>query len=239
MKLLISCQKCLTEDKINDLNLVEVEMCDEGIYKMKCDKGHESTTFIQEQKFEILFDLGAMAFMDGYYREAVSSFAASLERFYEFCVDAILSSKNVDYGQYIKTWKMVASQSERQIGAFYFLYLNEFGAAPEPPEKKHVEFRNNVIHKGYIPKKAETHEYGDYILKYIYSVAAKIREKHGSGIEKVTGRKQIIDGPKHQSYSTISIPTIIHMSAPDNSFGKITFEESLKRLDGYREFFTK
>ena len=71
MKLLISCQKCLTEDKINDLNFVEVEMCDDGIYKMKCDKGHQSTIFIQEQKFEILFDLGAMAFMDGYYREAV------------------------------------------------------------------------------------------------------------------------------------------------------------------------
>ncbi len=153
MKLLISCQKCLTEEKINDLNFVEVEMCDDGIYKMTCDNGHESTTFLQEQKFEILFDLGAMAFMDGYYREAVSSFAASLERFYEFCVEAILSSKNIDYEQYLKTWKMVAAQSERQTGAYYFLYLNEFGEAPAAAEQKQVEFRNNVIHKGYIPKK--------------------------------------------------------------------------------------
>ncbi len=239
MKLLISCQKCLTEDKINDLNFVEVEMCDDGIYKMTCDKGHESTTFLQEQKFEILFDLGAMAFMDGYYREAVSSFAASLERFYEFCIESILASKNIDYEQYLKTWKMVATQSERQAGAFYFLYLNEFAEAPAPAEQKQVEFRNNVIHKGYIPKRKETFEYGNYVLNYIYAVAKKLRNAHRSGIEKVINRKQVINGPKHQSYLTISIPTIIHMSMPDNEFGVRSFEESLQRLAEYREFFTK
>ncbi len=239
MKLLISCQKCLTEDKINDLNFVEVEMCDDGIYKMKCDKGHQSTIFIQEQKFEILFDLGAMAFMDGYYREAVSSFAASLERFYEFFVESVLASKNIDHEQYLKTWKMVATQSERQMGGFYFLYLNEFGESADPAEKKQVEFRNNVIHKGYIPKREETLEYGGYVLKYIFNTAKKLRAMHKTGVEKTVNRKQLINGPKHGSYLTVSIPTIIHMSARDDEFGNKTFEESLQRLTEYREYFAK
>lgn len=239
MKLLISCQKCLTEDRINELNFVEVEMRDEGIYEMKCDRGHESTVFIEEQKFEVLFDLGAMAFMDGYYREAVSSFAASLERFYEFFIDSVLSSGTVAHEQFVRTWKMVASQSERQIGAFYFLYLSEFGEAPEPPEKKHVEFRNNVIHKGYIPRRSETLEYGDYVLKYIYSAAGKLRAKHRAGIEAVSARKRLVEGPKRGEFSTVSVPTIIRMSAADNDFGRLDFEGSLKRLEGYREFFTK
>ena len=35
-------------------------------------------------KFELLFELGINALIDGYPREAVSSFASALERFYEF-----------------------------------------------------------------------------------------------------------------------------------------------------------
>lgn len=68
---------------------VLVEFRDDGLYKVACPRGHVTVTAIQEQKFEVLFDLGAMALLDGYTREAVSSMAASLECFFEYYVLAI------------------------------------------------------------------------------------------------------------------------------------------------------
>ena len=49
------------------------------LLQIKCSRSHETTAILQEQKFEILFDIGAHAILDGYYREAVSSFTSSLE----------------------------------------------------------------------------------------------------------------------------------------------------------------
>lgn len=53
---------------------------------MHCSHGHKTTTIVQNPKYEILFDIGANAIVDGYYREAVSSFTSSLERFYEYSI---------------------------------------------------------------------------------------------------------------------------------------------------------
>jgi hypothetical protein len=56
-----------------------VEFTDDGLYEATCPKGHKSITILQQRKFEILFDIGIYAINDGYYREAISSFTASLE----------------------------------------------------------------------------------------------------------------------------------------------------------------
>ena len=89
MKLRINCMQCFQESGIPSDELMPVEMRDDGLYNVTCSKGHTTVNAIQEQKFEVLFDLGAMALLDGYPREAVSSIAASLERFYEFYVQVI------------------------------------------------------------------------------------------------------------------------------------------------------
>jgi hypothetical protein len=47
-------------------------------------------------KFEVLFDLAANAIVDGYYREAIASFAASLERFFEFFVHVACLKQGVE-----------------------------------------------------------------------------------------------------------------------------------------------
>ncbi|OKY76591.1 MAG: hypothetical protein BM485_05040, partial [Desulfobulbaceae bacterium DB1] len=57
------------------------------------------------------------------------------------------------------TWKQVTNQSERQFGAFLFLYLLE--QKTEFDQKKYKieelkKFRNKVIHKGYLPNEQET-----------------------------------------------------------------------------------
>jgi hypothetical protein len=75
-----------------------VEFRDDGRYEFTCPEGHTNVSSLQEQKFELLFEIGAFAIRDGYYREAVTSFASSLERFYEFFIKAALYEKGIDAG---------------------------------------------------------------------------------------------------------------------------------------------
>ena len=84
MKLPIVCAQCMRDDLQNATQIASLEFGDDGKYEVVCPKGHKSITLLQQQKFELLFDIGAYAIVDGYYREAVSSFTSSLERCYEF-----------------------------------------------------------------------------------------------------------------------------------------------------------
>jgi hypothetical protein len=84
------------------------ELQDNGLYYMQCPLGHKTVTCLQEQKFEVLFDMGIYAIVDGYYREAVSAFAAALERFHEFFIAVICNKHGIPQEIFEKTWKMVA-----------------------------------------------------------------------------------------------------------------------------------
>ena len=57
---------------------------DDGKYEVHCAAGHVSKVTVDNVKFELLFEMGLNALVDGYPREAVSSFTSALERFYEF-----------------------------------------------------------------------------------------------------------------------------------------------------------
>ncbi|MCK4830988.1 hypothetical protein KA005_85550, partial [bacterium] len=111
--------------------LATLEFRDDGRYEICCSRGHKSVTVLQQQKFEVLFDIGANAIIDGYYREAISSFTSSLERFYEFCIKVFCEKRKISEDVYTNTWKQMSNQSERQLGAFLFLWANEFGETPE------------------------------------------------------------------------------------------------------------
>src|SRR6266508_600785 len=167
MKLPIVCSQCMVE-KIGSGETPEVigvaEFRDDGRYEVTCLKGHNSTTILQQQKFEVLFDIGAYAIVDNYYREAVNSFTSSLERVYEFFIKAVLLDKGIDDNRILQTWKMTASQSERQLGAFVFVYLTEFKSPPTLLNSTNVQFRNEVIHKGKIPTRQQALEYGQSVL---------------------------------------------------------------------------
>jgi len=147
-----------------------------GIYQVNCSKGHNSNTIIDNLDFEILFEYGLNAIIDGYYREAVSSLTAALERFYEFFIKTILLESKIDLQAIDTTWKIVANQSERQLGAFIFLYCQTFKNEPILLNtNKEVPFRNSVIHKGYIPTKQEAVEYADKILFLIEDTLIQLK----------------------------------------------------------------
>ena len=176
MKLLLHCVKCPGLDAIKPI-LAEVE--DNGMYLLTCENGHQSIHTLSNPKFEILFEMALLALLDGYTREAVATLAASVEEFYRFFIKVVLVKKGMyegeRYDELSKFWRLV-NLSERQIGAFSALYLLEKGEIPSFPDKKSTEFRNDVIHKGKIPKFEEVVKYGDRIVKFLVPLWKEYQE---------------------------------------------------------------
>jgi len=159
------------------------EVNNDGIYEVNCEKGHKSKTIIDNIDFEILFEYGLNAIVDGYYRESVSSITASLERYYEFFIKTILKNSGISFDIIDKVWKNVSNQSERQLGAYIFLYCQTFGCEPKllNPQKD-TTFRNSVIHKGYIPKKEEAIEFADKTISIIETSLIELKNKYPESV---------------------------------------------------------
>lgn len=148
----------------------QTEYLDSGVHDLHCPNcGRRFALFIRKHRFETLFDLGTRALMDGYAREAVVNFAAALERCFEFYLRSALLERAAQEGRNLEavarelgaTWKLLVSQSERQLGAFAAVYLAREGRAPEflTPQGLGADFRNRVIHRGYLPRESEVQDY--------------------------------------------------------------------------------
>lgn len=149
MTLRLVCAVCIDEARkrpaVDGERSVDVPMPvsrleDSGVYDVTCPKGHKSTVYVVNQKFELLFETGLNALVDGYPREAVSSFTAALERFYEFFWRVAQSHLGVANEHVATAWKPVARLSERQLGAYITAYLVLTKAAPSLLSSKQVEF---------------------------------------------------------------------------------------------------
>ena len=95
------------------MTLVELQINDKNIYHYKCRNGHENVMMHQNYKFQILFESGLGAIHSGYYREGVSSIVASLERFFEICINIFYYNSDIDNSILESNWKNVSNQSER------------------------------------------------------------------------------------------------------------------------------
>lgn len=157
----------------------------------------------ENQKFDLLFESGISALLDSYNRESVTSAAASLERFYEFTIRIIIKNSSINDGLLENIWKYVSSQSERQLGAFIFLYTLKFETTPPLLNNKMIQFRNNVIHKGYFPNKEESLIFLKMVSGIIQEVFQKLKEEMPDSIENLRTKiltdkmqvgQKIIDG---------------------------------------------
>jgi hypothetical protein len=240
--------QCFQEQEFPSEEFRFVEIRDDGIYSSTCSKGHTTLTVVQEQKFEMLFDSGAMALLDGYPREGITSFAAALERFYEFYVQVICLKHGVAIEKFIAAWKNVKSQSERQFGAYLFAYLidHQGGDPPIIDNEKPViatssngwkAFRNNAIHKGYIPSTAEAISYGNLIYCHIILLIKDLETRSSEFLNKavfhhLARAHQVAQG---NIVSTMSIPTIFRTARSENP--PESLEMALESLEQYRARF--
>lgn len=235
MKLLIPCGECLGEGKISTGSIRIEEIRDDGIYEVICSEGHTSKTVLREQKFQILFEIGAHAIIDGYYREAISSFTSSLERFHEFCIKFFCQKNGIEGEAYQKIWKNVSKQSERQLGAFIFLWTTEFKISPDILHQDNVSFRNRVIHNGYIPNKEEAIKYGTSILKLIQTKIYQLKREYPEELEAA-----ILQNPQETQpnlITTICNQPLINLADQEKPI--LSLEELLLTVSEWRKIVSK
>lgn len=239
MKLLLPCMQCFQELGYPRNEFSFFEFRDDGRHEVCCTRGHKSITVLQQQKFEILFDIGAHAIIDGYYRESISSFTSSLERFYEFCIKVICERRKVNEHLFAKSWKTVVSQSERQFGAFLFLWVNEFGELPIVLSNKEVEFRNKVIHQGKIPNKDDALKYGTAVLNIVRPLLQSLYKLCPDEISTIIFRHiRDCSIPSDTSISSgtslMSISTIMSLTG-DQKHNNRTLDDAIAELYKWRE----
>jgi len=175
MKLLCSCPVCRTDEQ----SIIAAHLRDDGAADVTCPLGHQFVAVSPYDKFEILFDAGSLALIDEYPREAVADFAAALEQFFAFFVQLVSENYVIDDGPDVpnqpitlsdtetaKTWSQVAAQSERQLGAFLYVHLLTMGTAYDI-DKKGIELRNKVVHRGCLPTLHEATKYGERVWRDI------------------------------------------------------------------------
>jgi hypothetical protein len=188
MRILITCQKC---ENLKDHSggagfvLYSTDLLDEGFVKLHCENGHHTLMTINAHKFELLAEVGMNAIVDGYRREAVSSFSSALERFQEFYIRVAATSKNLPVETVNAAWKPVSRQSERQLGAFIFVHTLTEGTPPPMLASKCAEFRNDVIHKGAIPTEQEATNYAQAVIDVINPTLGILRAQHASAVRKL------------------------------------------------------
>jgi hypothetical protein len=186
MKISLVCPQCSAENTGVAEFFVET-IRDDGLYSGHCPHGHDVLVATQTLRHEMLFEIAMNAIADGYYREAVSSFTSSMERFFEFAVRVMSRCRGAPSEIVEAAWKEVSRKSERQLGAFIFLYIAEFRTVPYLLPKKMGELRNAVTHKGLLPERNDAIEFGASVYEVIQRGVQKLRSTSVDHVNAVLG----------------------------------------------------
>ncbi len=237
MRIMMPCMQCVralseSANPLAGLHIYpqSVEINDSGIYTVTCRNGHVSSTMSQQHKHETLFELATFAILDGYYREAVTSFASSLERFYEYMIEVVLNEQGCDQELIGKMWKEIAKQSERQLGAFVVLYTSLFKIKPRTLNQDRVKFRNDVVHKGVVPTRAKAVEFGQEVLEVIRAALRDLRSNYPYAEMQAVFRRlatvhKSISGESSQPVATMSSPSLLDQSHQEMSLKQYLVEQ--------------
>lgn len=199
MQVYLSCPDCVDEQARHEasseppdftntqkrLTAYPVQLTNEISYEVKCVFGHSSAVLINMTNHEILFEFGVHSILDGYYREAVTSFAASLERFYEFVSRSIALAYLCPDKEEMQCWKKIATQSERQLGAYIYLYVIHFKEQPKLLSDSNIKLRNSSVHKGKIPTHDEAVAFGEEVLSIISGISLRLWQTIPEAAHKV------------------------------------------------------
>ncbi len=164
-----SSDKLATTGESTSVKFLYAEMDDNGIVYLTCDRGHSTAAVHRSRKHQFLFESGCHALLDHYTNEAVSAFSAALERAYEFFLRVAYRKLGLPSSLMDESWKHVKAQSERQFGAFAFLFPAIAGESFELPQSI-PQLRNKVIHRGYIARFDEVKKHAEAIFALIRKI---------------------------------------------------------------------
>ena len=217
----IACMQCQIDEGVPNFSSISiVRIPDDGVLELTCNRGHRTFTIIQQMKFELLADMAIKAIVDGYYRDAVASFAGALERLQEFFFRATCRKQGVAAPTFDRAWKNMSNQSERQLGAFISAYLVETGEPPKLLDQRETQFRNGVIHKGVFPTRDATVQFGQAVLECARPILLMLRSEPYSADVRSLVMESISDRSKPaweagQRTSTLSINTFLSLGSAD------------------------
>ncbi len=184
MKIFTMCMECQKQFGMPSFEPIVADYYEDSTAYIECSNGHKSYVLLQSQKFEILLESAANALLEGYTIEAASTFSAAYERFFEFTIKVFCENYEIKEKSLKSTFTKVAKQSERQIGAFLFLYLVTLKEEYKLNEKI-PPFKNKVIHKGYIPTPKEVIEFAELIYQEIYSITQILKNSFPNELQKI------------------------------------------------------
>lgn len=217
MRVISSCLQCVDWAAADPASppSFPAELSDEGFLNSVCERGHRTVVVVQSFRFELLFDFGILALQDGYFREAVTSFNAAVERSYEFFLRDLAARNPSLAGPFADTWKQMSAQSERQFGAFTVMFLIHTGTAWTPLPKKFVELRNDCVHKGYLPTGDEAMAFGVSALQAIWRIWDALQAPYADLIRRsaefserhAAAQKALHEGGGH--LGTAALPSVV------------------------------
>lgn len=243
LKIKLICTKCVRENPIKAVfEMQSVELLEGNQYALTCQNGHQEIVLVQQQKFEMLFEVGATAILDGYYREAVTSFASSLERTYEFFSIVCMAERGLSW-ETLEAYRKGKDMkySERQLGAFITLFTLEIGGPPKLLHPDLVAFRNRVVHEGRIPTRTEALSYGQAVLDIIRHLITEMKVRFPKGIEEATHRYLLSSHKDWEGVipSTMSLNTIVSLNSVDETCNKRSLEVCLGDIEAMRSILPR
>lgn len=248
MRILVHCTKCLQEltkrgdipaEGTFDSSLANflANYGDDFVARGRCPRGHDYIGYITKERYDVLYESAVLSYLMGFELEAVLGFAASLERAQELFTMASLRSGGLELDTINEMWKLVARQSERQLGAFLVQWLLTTKGKFEIQQSK-TEFRNKVIHRGHIPLREETKDYASWVNERLFDIVEVLRKWsdgplkelqniHVSGAHTgaVTELKRLELEIRDVPLVSINPPylTLLHMN--ESSFKRMSFDE--------------
>lgn len=243
MKTQLTCFKCHIEYSREPLGERPVEFFstqinDDGAYNVVCPNGHDNFIVDNNLKYQLLFESGLYAFVDGYFRESISSVWASLERFYEYASKVILASFDVPFGEIDKIVAETYGASEKQTGGFYYLYSARFSRPLKYLRTdKEWSFRNKVIHKGYFPSEKESKEFITSVYNHITGILSDLNKDYYKQMVFIYGIENSKKSQKRNPDSAVNMLTAMQMPVCIGVLGRNdeTGELSKNDLEKYIE----
>jgi hypothetical protein len=174
VKLILICTECIISSNAAANKGYPVQVNEDGIYQSTCESGHEIVMTLQAAPFELLFEAGMIALTEDFTREAVSDFVSARERFYQTYIRVVSIAKKIPEDLSASLWSKHLNRSERQFGAFAWLYLLENKSVYKDWDNIKIKFRNDVIHDGYFPTIEEARKFGKSTYEALWALVKNL-----------------------------------------------------------------
>lgn len=160
------------------------EIGEDFITVCECGEGHRfRVTSPPMRQFEVLGHAGIDAFVAGYFGETVMDLMAAVERAYECFCQVIHFSNGGKFSTFDSAWKSLGKLSERRLGWFSSMWLQESGRQYELPERL-IKLRNNVVHNGELPSRKQSAEFGEWAVSVLFDICEHLKSKHSESLTK-------------------------------------------------------